>query len=89
MLGRSEFALRQDFAGAKCLYGAKAPVLLSAEHFTCLAPLGAFFCFMRRRRLNPRVIQMLGGSESHLRQDFAAQNACTAQMRRFWYPWDI
>ena len=34
----------------------------------------------------PRVIKMLGGSEFHLRQDFAAQNACTAQMRRFWYP---
>ena len=34
----------------------------------------------------PRVIKMLGGSESNLRQDFAAQNACTAQMRRFWYP---
>lgn len=34
----------------------------------------------------PRVIKMLDGNESHLRQDFAAQNACTAQMRRFWYP---
>lgn len=37
----------------------------------------------------PRVIKMLDGNESHLRQDFAAQNVCTAQMRRFWYPWDI
>ena len=47
------------------------------------------FLFRRRRRLNPRVIQMLGRSEFALRQDFASQNACTAQKRRFLYPWDI
>lgn len=51
--------------------------------------LSLLFWFRRRRRLNPRVIQMLGRSEFALRQDFAAQNACTAQKRRFLYPWDI
>lgn len=51
--------------------------------------LSLLFWFRRRRRLNPRVIQMLGRSEFALRQDFASQNACTAQKRRFLYQWDI
>ena len=51
--------------------------------------LSLLFWFRRRRRLNPRVIQMLGRSEFALRQDFASQNACTAQKRRFYYLRDI
>ena len=46
----------------------------------------SYFLVHSFHSFTPRVIKMLGGSESHLRQDFAAQNACTAQMRRFWYP---
>ena len=58
--GEVKHALRQDFADAKCLHGAKAPVSLSARHFAQRKRLPRATrrvdWFRRRRRLNPRVI---------------------------------